>query len=97
MAKGKELVPYSSTESFGRRIKGIGKKIVKKIPGEFKFLGKVAKGAGKVAGAAIKNPLTTAAVAGTAYAMGASSRRYAKAPKFGENRNLNSQLIRRGI
>ena len=93
----KDLVPYNRTEAIGRQIKGIGKKVVKKIPGEFKFLGKVAKGAGKVAGAAIKNPLTTAAIAGTAYAMGASSRRYAKAPKVGEGRDLDSRLIRRGI
>jgi len=93
----KDLVPYNRTEAIGRQIKGIGKKIVKKIPGQYKFLGKTAKSAGKLASSAIKNPITTAAVAGAAYAMGASSRRYVKAPKFGENRNLNTKLIRRGI
>jgi len=93
----KDLVPYNRTEAIGRQIKGIGKKIVKKVPGQYKFLGKTAKGAAKLAGAAVKNPLTTAAVAGAAYAMGASSRRYAKAPKFGENIHLNTKLIRRGI
>ena len=93
----KELVKYNPFEAKARQLKGIGKKIVKKIPKQYKFLGKVGKGAAKVAGAAIKNPLATAAVAGTAYALGASSRRYKKAPKPGEGRDLNTRLIRRGI
>lgn len=88
---------FKFAEESGKKIKGIGKKVVKKVPGQYKFLGKTAKGAAKLASSAIKNPITTAAVAGAAYAMGASSRRYAKAPKFGENRNLNTMLIRRGI
>ena len=88
---------FKFAEDSGKKIKGIGKKVVKKVPGQYKFLGITAKGAAKLAGAAIKNPLTTAAVAGAAYAMGASSRRYAKAPKFGEDRDLNTKLIRRGI
>lgn len=97
MATGKELVPYSAPESYGRQIKGYARKVVKKMPGEYKFLGKVAKGVGKVAKAAVKHPITTAAIAGAAYAFGSKDRRYAKAPKVGENRDLNSRLIRRGI
>ena len=33
----KDLVKYNRTEAIGRQIKGIGKKIVKKVPGQFYY------------------------------------------------------------
>jgi len=102
MAKGKELVPYNRKEAIGNQIKGIGKKIVKKIPkvsGQYKFLGKTAAKTAKLAyKATFANPLVGIGLGAAGAALGASSRRYAKAPRFGETgRNLNSKLIKRGI
>lgn len=97
MAKGKELVKYSPLKAGYQKVKMNVKNIAKRIPGEYKFLGEVGKGMGKVAKLAVKNPVTTAAIAGTAYFLGSKSRRYQKAPKVGEDRDLNSRLIRRGI
>ena len=97
MATGKELVKYSPLKAGYQKVKMNVKNISKRIPGEYKFLGEVGKGMGKVAKLAVKNPVTTAAIAGTAYFLGSKSRRYEKAPKVGENRDLNSRLIRRGI
>ncbi len=97
MAKGKELVKYNPYKAVYQKVKMNVKNIAKRIPGEYKFLGKVGKGMGKVAKLAVKDPITTAAIAGTAYFLGSKSRRYEKAPKVGENRDLNSRLIRRGI
>jgi len=97
MATGKELVKYSPLKAGYQKAKINVKNIAKRIPGEYKFLGEVGKGMGKVAKLAVKNPVTTAAIAGTAYFLGSKSRRYQKAPKVGEDRDLNSRLIRRGI
>ena len=97
MATGKELVKYSPLKAGYQKVKMNVKNIAKRIPGEYKFLGEVGKGMGKVAKLAVKNPVTTAAIAGTAYFLGSKSRKYEKAPKVGEDRDLNSRLIRRGI
>jgi hypothetical protein len=93
----KELVKYSPLKAGYQKAKVNVKNIAKRIPGEYKFLGKVGKQLGKAGKFAVKNPISAAAIGVGAYALGASSRRYKKAPKFGEGRNLNTELIRRGV
>ena len=97
MAKGKELVKYNPLKAGYQKAKVNVKNIGKRIPTEYKFIGKGVKAASKAAKLAVKNPLSTAAIFGAGAIAGASTRRYKKAPKFGENRDLNSKLIRRGI
>lgn len=102
MAKGKELVPYNRKEAITNQIKGIGKKIVKKVPKvnkQYKFLGKVAGKTAKLAyKATFANPFVGIGLSAAGAALGASSRRYNKAPRFGETgRDLSSRLIKRGI
>jgi hypothetical protein len=89
--KKKEI--FQNLEKSGKQIKGVGKKIVKKVPKQYKLFGKVAKGTGKILKSAIKNPLTTAAVLTTGYIAGGSSRRYAKSPKVGEGRDLRDTIM----
>tara|TARA_B110000971_G_scaffold23629_1_gene21262 strand:+ start:3131 stop:3439 length:309 start_codon:yes stop_codon:yes gene_type:complete len=59
--------------------------------------GKILKGSGSLIKKGIKFGLKTSAVglgiAGTMYLAGGKSRRYAKAPKFGEGRDLRNKLI----
>ena len=59
--------------------------------------GKFLKGAKSLVKKGIKFGLKTSAVglgiAGTMYLAGGKSRRYAKAPKFGEGRDLRNKLI----
>jgi hypothetical protein len=93
----KELVKYNPLKAGYQKAKVNVKNIAKRIPGEYKFLGKVGKQLGKVGKFAVKNPISAAAIGIGAYALGAKSRRYAKAPKVGEGRDLNTRLIRRGI
>lgn len=61
--------------------------------------GKILKGSGSLVKKGIKFGLKTSAVglglAGATYLAGAKSRRYAKAPKFGENRDLRNKIIGR--
>ena len=61
--------------------------------------GKFLKGAKSLVKKGIKFGLKTSAVglglAGATYLAGAKSRRYAKAPKFGENRDLRNKIIGR--
>ena len=97
MATGKELVKYNPYKAEYQKVKMNVKNIAKRIPGEYKFLGEVGKGIGKVAKLAVRHPVTSTAIAGTAYFLGSKSRRYEEAPKVGEDRDLNSILIRRGI
>ena len=58
---------------------------------------KILKGGGSLIKKGIKFGLKTSAVglgiAGTMYLAGGKSRRYAKAPKFGEGRDLRNKLI----
>lgn len=81
-------------------IKGIGakaKKMVPKVNTQYRLLGEAGKGLAKGARFAVANPLVSLGVAGGSYLLGRKSRQYAKAPKVGEDRDLNSRLIRRGI
>ena len=61
--------------------------------------GKILKGTKSLVKKGIKFGLKTSAVglglAGVSYLAGAKSRRYAKAPKFGENRDLRNKIIGR--
>lgn len=87
-------------ERSGKYIKGIGaktKKMVPKVNTQYRLLGEAGKGLAKGARFAIANPLVSLGVAGGSYLLGRKSRQYAKAPKVGEDRDLNSRLIRRGI
>lgn len=101
--KKKETLLGDAQKSFQkvkRQTKKIGTKIVKKVPKintQYKLIGKAGKVLGKAATLAVKNPLITLSAAGLGFAAGASTKRYKKAPKFGENRDLNSRLIKRGI
>lgn len=96
MAIGKELIPYkfnapskkpkpieqkapSFFERSGKKIKGIGKKVF--------------KGGRAIVRTGVKLGTIGAVGTGLSYLAGASSRRYAKAPKFGEGRNLQDEII----
>ena len=61
--------------------------------------GKILKGSGSLVKKGIKFGLKTSAVglglSGAMYLAGAKSRRYAKAPKFGDQRDLTNKVIGR--
>lgn len=103
MAKKKETLLGQAQKGFQKtkkQTKKVATKIIKKIPKvntQYKLIGKTGKMLARGATAAVKNPLVTLGIAGLGYAAGASSRRYKKSPKFGEDRDLNTKLIRRGI
>lgn len=103
MAKKQETLLGQAKKGFQtvkKQTKKINAKIVKKIPAvntQYKLIGKAGKMLARGATAAVKNPLVSLGIAGLGYAAGASSRRYKKSPKFGEDRDLNTRLIRRGI
>jgi hypothetical protein len=75
----------------GRKILGAGKKVFKKVPAGYKITGAVIVKGAKLAA---MNPVKAigAAVLGTA-----SNRRYAKAPKPGEGRDLRNIILSKGL
>ena len=81
-AKRTKMADPSFFERTRRTMKGIGKKIV--------------KGTGTVVKKGIKFGTYGALAAGGLYLAGGSSRRYEKAPKVGEDRDLRDTIVSMG-
>lgn len=81
-AKRAKMPKTNFFERSGKAITGIGKKVM--------------RGAGTVVKKGIKFGTVGALAGGALYASGASSRRYEKAPKVGEDRDLRDTIISMG-